>query len=172
MPTLSATRVQVPPRLDPETYLLLSQRDALDARALLELTAAWERWMPAAHTWRLGGRKGYVLVFLDATVEEEIEPLWEHAPAQAFAREAMAQALVLGYLTALRPGLARKGCAPVPPPTPEIIQALAPLGVELHESGALSRKYATLTYASGALGCDSCHVQACCPKRLGLHFNP
>ncbi|MBC7355889.1 MAG: hypothetical protein JG774_1361 [Desulfomicrobiaceae bacterium] len=172
MPTLSATRVQVQPQLDPETYLLLSQRNFLDAKALMELTAAWERWMPAAHTWRIGGRKGYLLVFLDAAVEEEIDPLWENAPAQAFAREAMAQALVLGYLTALRPGVRRKGCAPVPTPTPALVQAIAPLGIELHESGALSRKYATLTYASGALGCESCHVEAGCPKRLGLQINP
>lgn len=172
MPSLTATRVPVQPSLDPETYLLLSQKPFLDGPALLELTAAWERWMPAAQAWRLGGRKGYVLVFLDAAVEAEIDPLWDTAPAQAFAREAMAQALVLGCLTALRPGLRRTGCAPVPPPTPALVEAVQGLGLELHESGALSRKYATLTYASGHRGCPDCHLEAGCPKRLGLTLEP
>ncbi len=172
MAPLTAKRVSVQPNLDPQTYLLLSQRSFLDARSLLELSEAWERWLPAVEAWRLGGRTGYVLVTLAPSVEAEMDPLWETSPAKAFAREAMAQALVLGCLTSLRPGLRRTGCAPVPPPTPPLTRALRELGIELHESGALSRKYATLTYASGRHGCQDCHLEAGCPKRLGLRLEP
>ena len=170
MPPLPTTRLTVRPQLDPETYMLLTQQPTLDSRHLLELVAAWERWLPAAQAWRIGGRKGYLLVFLGPQVEAEIDPLWDHAPAQAFAREAMAQALIMGCLTTLRPNLRRKGCAPVPPPTPQLTQTVDQLGLTLHESGALSRKYATLTYASGSPGCEQCHLEPGCPKRLGLHF--
>lgn len=78
---------------------------------------AWERWLPHLKVYQIGDRKGFVLIYLEECVEEDVEKIWNTSAAEGFKHEAIAQTMIMGTLKSLMPDLGEKECAPVPEPT-------------------------------------------------------
>lgn len=116
MKTLPFALLPTQPDFDFSTFLFLAQIDEVGPQEMLAVLETWERWLPHLKVFRLGERKGYVLVFLEEPVEREVDEIWSRSPSEGFKHEAIAQTMIMGTLKALMPELGEKECAPVPEP--------------------------------------------------------
>lgn len=168
MKTLSITQLPVQPEFDFSTFLFLSQNDELGPQDMIAVLDVWDRWLPHLKVYKLGDRKEHVVVFLEKPVEERIDEIWGQSPSEGFKHEAIAQTMIMGTLKTLMPELGETQCAPVPEPTKPLCRTLEKIGLTLQDSGALSRKYATLTPYPHRYGCERCHLKDSCIKNMNL----
>lgn len=171
MKTLPTAPLVIEPDFDFSTFLFLAQKEELNAQEMLAVLDVWERWRPDLKIFRLGERKGYALLFMEENIEHEVDEIWATSPAEGFLHEAIAQTMIMGTLKALMPELSEKGCAPVPEPTKPLRRTVEKLGIFMQESGALSRKYATITPYPYRYGCERCHLKDSCIKNMNLDLS-
>lgn len=164
MKILEASRIDVPVLLDMEMYMELAQIQDLSAGDSLESVQFWDKWLPGLSTFTLGRKRGYLAVFMDRAVEEEIDAIWEQAPARGFRLKALVQTMILGCVKHMLPEVDSNQCAPVPRPGEVLRKSLAEIGVKLFDEGSLDYKYSTLTYYPYRGGCQICHMREVCPK--------
>ena len=171
MKILSISELDIQPEFDFSTFLFLAQVDEIGTQEMLSVLGTWEKWRPNLKVYQLGERKGHVLVYLEKKVEDEVDEIWKVSPSEGFKHEAIAQTMIMGTLKALMPELGEKECAPVPEPTKPLRRTLEKLGLDLQESGAMNRKYATLTPYPHRYGCERCHLKDSCIKNMNLDLS-
>jgi hypothetical protein len=171
MKTLSVTALDVQPEFDFSTFLFLAQLDELGPQEMLSIIGTWEKWLPHLKVFTLGERKGHVVVFLEDVVEDAVDAIWKESPSEGFKHEAIAQTMIMGTLKFLMPELGEKQCAPVPEPTKPLRRTLRALGLDMAESGALNRKYSTITPYPHRYGCERCHLKDSCIKHMNLDLS-
>ena len=124
------------------------------------------RWLPALQARKLDGGREYLLIWLDSTVEKEVDAAWSASPSEGFRLNALAQAMCMAAVRELLPEIEDAGCAPAPKPTQALKQALAAEGVPYAGRGpALERRYALLTPFPFKGGCEICCLRQECPKQ-------
>ncbi|HCU68541.1 MAG TPA: hypothetical protein DGF30_04805 [Desulfomicrobium sp.] len=171
MKILSISELDIQPEFDFSTFLFLAQVDEIGPQEMLSVLGTWEKWRLNLKVYQLGARKGHVLVYLEKKVEDEVDEIWKTSPSEGFKHEAIAQTMIMGTLKALMPELGEKECAPVPEPTKPLRRTLEKLGLDLQESGAMNRKYATLTPYPHRYGCERCHLKDSCIKNMNLDLS-
>ncbi|MFO7727502.1 MAG: hypothetical protein R6X11_04165 [Desulfonatronovibrio sp.] len=164
MKILPAKELDVHSPFDMETFMGLAQLRDLEGREIVELLEFWQKWRPCLKIYFLGRKKGYLAIYMQQEVEEEIDAVWEESPSRGFKLQALVQAMIVGILRELMPEISRNQCAPVPRPGKVLKKSLSRIGLELFDEGALNYKYSTLTYYPYRQGCDSCHLLSSCPK--------
>lgn len=155
-----------------EDFMILSRSKRVEHDTGDIIEQVLPAWGPHLHARRIittdrGGETGYMLVWLDETVEAEVNQAWEQSPSRAFILNTLAQALLTAALRVAVPDIATQGatvCAPVPTPNKTLRAALKEAGVPWEEEAMLARQYAMLTYAPFKGSCDICFVKADCPK--------
>jgi hypothetical protein len=105
---------------------------------------------------------------MEEVVEDAVDAIWKKSPSEGFKHEAIAQTMIMGTLKALMPELGEKECAPVPEPTKPLRRTLEKIGLDMQESGALNRKYSTITPYPHRYGCERCHLKDSCIKNMNL----
>lgn len=168
MKMLSVTAMPVEPNFDFSTFLFLAQMDEIGPHEMHAILNTWERWLPHLKIYKLGERKGHVAIFLEEPVEHEVDAIWKDSPSEGFKHEAIAQTMIMGTLKMLMPELGEKECAPVPEPTKPIRRTLERVGLAMEDSGALSRKYSTITPYPHRYGCERCYLKDGCIKNMNL----
>lgn len=171
MKTLSIIPLLEQPDFDFSTFLFLAQMDEVGPQEMRAVLTTWERWLPHLKVYKLGERKGFALVYLEECVEENVDTIWNESAAEGFKHEAIAQTMIMGTLKALMPELGEKECAPVPEPTKPLRRTLEKIGLHMQESGALSRKYSTITPYPHRYGCERCYLKDSCIKHMNLDFS-
>lgn len=171
MKTLPVATLDIQPDFDFSTFLFLAQLDEVGPREMLDVLAVWESWLPHLKIFKLGDRKGFVLIYLEETIEDQVDAIWKQSPSEGFKHEAIAQTMIMGTLKSLMPELGEKECAPVPEPTKPIRRTLEKIGLDMQESGALNRKYATITPYPHRYGCDRCYLKDSCIKHMNLDLS-
>lgn len=171
MKILSISELDIQPEFDFSTFLFLAQVDEIGPQEMLSVLGTWEKWRLNLKVYQLGACKGHVLVYLEKKVEDEVDEIWKASPSEGFKHEAIAQTMIMGTLKALMPELGEKECAPVPEPTKPLRRTLEKLGLDLQESGAMNRKYATLTPYPHRYGCERCHLKDSCIKNMNLDLS-
>jgi hypothetical protein len=157
------------PVFDLELFMILSQNKRLDAPTAAIADECWVQWRDRMRGVRLGPEKGgYLLVWLDESVEREVNKAWDDSPSRAFTMNSVAQSMLMAAIRDLVPEVAAGGCAPVPQPTPALKKALKELGVAWSDSAALERQYAMLTPFPFKGGCAICFLNDTCPN-AGKH---
>ncbi len=164
MKILQAKELDVSPRFDIETFMALAQLKGLEGRETVELLEFWAKWRPSLKTYLLGQKKGYLTVYMEREVEDEIDAIWDESPSRGFKFQALVQTMIIGVLKELMPEVGLNQCAPVPKPGNVLKKSLSKIGLELFDEGALNYKYSTLTYYPFRDGCDSCYLISSCPK--------
>jgi hypothetical protein len=171
MKILPVNELDIQPEFDFSTFLFLAQVDEIGPQEMLSVLGVWEKWLPSLKIYQLGERKGFVLVYLEQGVEDQVDEIWKASPSEGFKHEAIAQTMIMGTLKALMPELGEKECAPVPEPTKPLRRTLEKIGLDLQESGALNRKYATITPYPHRYGCERCHLKDSCIKNMNLDLS-
>ncbi len=155
-----------------EDYMILSRSKRVEHDTGDIIEKVLPTWGPHLHARKLttmepAGEQGYMLVWLDEGVENEVNQAWEGSPSRAFVLNTLAQTLLTAALRNAVPEISMQGatvCAPVPTPNKPLREALKAAGVPWEEGAMLSRQYAMLTYAPFKGSCDICFVKAECPK--------
>ncbi len=168
MKTLSITELAIQPEFDFSTFLFLSQIDELGPQEMMAVLDTWDKWLPHLKIYKLGDRKEHVVIFLEDDVEDQVDEIWKASPSEGFKHEAIAQTMIMGTLKGLMPELGEKECAPVPEPTKPLRRTLEKIGLDMQESGALNRKYSTITPYPHRYGCERCHLKDSCIKNMNL----
>ncbi len=164
MKILQAKEMDVHIRIDIEAFMGLAQIKGLEGRETVELLEFWSKWRPCLRVYFLGRKKGYLAIYMERQVEDEIDAIWEQSPSKGFKMQALVQTMIMGVLRELMPEVSRNQCAPVPRPGKVLKKSLSRIGLELFDEGALNYKYSTLTYYPFRNGCDVCYLLSTCPK--------
>ncbi len=166
--TLAATPIAAQPEFDMFTYLELCGESRLDNDLMEELEPRFDDWQRHLHAYRLAPEgaaatdPGYVILWLDKPVEDEIEGIWQDSPSAGMAFHNLAIHMVMSAVQNLAPELAERGCAPLPKPGKEAIAAFKRLGLEWNKEGTVSRQFAVFTNLPVIAGCGTCMLKAKC----------
>ncbi len=164
MKILQARELEVNARFDIEAYMNLAQVKGLEGSEAFELLEYWSKWRPHLKVYFFGRKKGYLAVYMERVVEDDIDAIWDDSPSKGFKLQALVQTMIIGVLRELMPEVGQNQCAPVPRPGKVLKKSLSRVGLELFDEGALNYKYSTLTFYPFKDGCDSCFLISSCPK--------
>lgn len=166
MKRLVAEQLKLECPVDIEAYMLFTQTRRIDGELALRIEETWNKWLPKLSAYRLGEKKGYIVVFFDGSVEEEVDSVWKDSPALGFEIQCVAQTMIMLTMQTVLPELTEVGCAPVPEPNKILKRSLEPLGLTFENTGHLSAKYGVLTSFPLKASCEICFLKDTCPKKL------
>ncbi len=169
MSTFTIEKVEPTPYFDVELILRNSQESRIGGHVLERLVQLWETWLPKLSVRIVNtGKITYLAVWLDETVEEDIDKAWAESPSQAYLDNALAQTLCMSAVHSLVPEVEDAGCAPAPRTTDTLRAALEETGLPYKDDSlVLSRRFAVVTHYPFKGGCEICHLQGQCPKGQG-----
>ncbi len=163
---LVATPIAVQPEFDLFTYCELSGETRIEHDLLEELEPRFEDWQQHLKAYRLSTGAdtdpGYVILWLDKPVEDEIEGIWQDSPTAGMAFHNLAIHMVMSTVQNLVPELADKGCAPLPRPDKDVLAAFKKLGLKWNKEGTVSRQFAVFTNMPALTSCGTCMLKAKC----------
>jgi len=163
---LTATAITVQPEFDLFVYCELSGESRIEHDLLEELEPRFDEWQQHLKAYRLsnGGEKdpGYVILWLEKPVEEEIEGVWQDSPSAGMAFHNLAIHMVMSAVQNLVPELADKGCAPLPKPGKDVLAAFKELGLAWNKEGTVDRQFAVFTNMPALTSCGTCMLKAKC----------
>jgi hypothetical protein len=158
------------PQFDLELFLNTSKETRIGGAVMDFLGNTWDRWLPHARARHIETDcGGYLLAWLEKTVEEEVEEKWKESPSEAFLLNVLAQVMCMGIVHGLLPEVEDAGCAPSPRPTDSLAAALEAEGVPYIKSGepGLVRRFAVVTPDPFRGSCEICSLREHCPKAGG-----
>jgi len=167
-PKLACTPIAVQPEFDLFTYCELSGETRIENDLLEEIEPRFDGWQQHLKAYRLAPEgapdtdPGYVLLWLEKPVEDEIEGIWQDSPSAGMAFHNLAIHMVMSAVQNLVPELADKGCAPLPKPGKDVLAAFKKLGLEWNKEGTVSRQFAVFTNMPVLTGCGACMLKAKC----------
>ena len=163
---LVATAIPVQPEFDLFTYCELSGETRIEHDLLEELEPRFDNWQTHLKAYRLSTGAdtdpGYVILWLDKPVEDEIEGIWQDSPTAGMAFHNLAIHMVMSTVQNLVPELADKGCAPLPKPDKAVLAAFKKLGLEWNKEGTVNRQFAVFTNMPALTSCGTCMLKAKC----------
>jgi len=165
----SAEHLAIRPYFDLELLMSMSQETRLGGAATERLMELWEQWLPEAHALRVKTDSvEYLAVWLNETVEEEVDKAWDQSPSEAYLYNALAQVLCMSAVHGILPEVQDAGCAPAPRASDTLRAALAAEGLPYTSSGTPARRYAVVTHYPFKGGCEICALQHACPRAQGM----
>lgn len=168
MGKMTARAMKANPHFDLIYYMELAGQSRVEQSLLAQLQERWNRWRDQHLKVRkllpefASGDKGYLLVWLDKAVEDEIEEDWQTSPKLGMAAHNLAICLVMASAQSLVPEMMAGACAPLPRPDKAMRSQLKRLGLEWHSEGRVDRNYAVLTHHPYAGGCEICLMKDTC----------
>lgn len=168
MGKMTARRIKSNPHFDLIYYMELAGQSRVEQNLLVQLQERWNRWRDQyLNAWKLLPEfakedKGYLLVWLDKAVEEEVEADWQKSQTLGLASHNLAICLTMATAQSLMPELLEGACAPLPRPDKTMRSQLGRLGLEWYPEGRVDRTYAVLTNHPYSGGCELCLMQETC----------
>jgi len=165
----SAEPLEIHPYFDLELIMSMGQETRLGGAVTERLMLLWEQWMPEVHALHVKTDPiAYLAVWLNETVEEEVDRAWVESPSDAYLYNTLAQVLCMSTVYGILPEVQETGCAPAPHVTDKLRAALSAEGLPYTPSGTPTRRYAVVTHYPFKGGCEICSLQHACPKAQGM----
>jgi len=161
---LEARKIEPGVSFDLPTYMALGQTGDLSGSEVAELLEYWDRWRVCLNAYILGRNRGYLALFMEAQVEDDIDQAWDQSPSMGFRLQTLVQTMVACAIQDMIPGIGRDQCAPVPKPNKVLKRSLSRLGLEFSNQGTLNYRFSTLTFYPYKDGCPVCYLAPSCPK--------
>jgi hypothetical protein len=151
---------------DLETYMLLSETRRIAGDKVKELEETWSWMFPHLKAYRLGERKGYLVIYLDRALEDKLDALLDEDESKGEEAQTLAQAMIMAAMLESLPEAGLTSCAPIPEPNKVLKRSLAKLGLEFYNSGRMNVRFGVLTKLPFSGGCDNCFIKSTCAKRI------
>ncbi|WP_018123766.1 hypothetical protein [Desulfovibrio oxyclinae] len=167
MPKYEMETLEATPEFDLFMFAELTGETRIDQELLDEFAPRWDDWVKKLNAYKLTnteGENGYILVFLDADVDEEIDYIWNDSPAFALSFHNLAVCMVMTAARGLVPELEQGACAPLPRAPEGVKDATGELGIEWKDDNTINRKYAVFTPFPYSGGCAVCTMSESCPN--------
>jgi len=158
--------LSITPHFDMETFMLLSGQQRLDGDNAKALEQDWQRLHAHLRAYRLGEKKGYILIYLDRNFDAELDQARQQDRERAERLELLAQSMIMAALTEVLPESSAQGCAPVPQPNKILKNSLADLGLTFHNNGSLDVSFGVVTELPFRGDCETCLIKGTCSKRM------
>ncbi|WP_031387759.1 hypothetical protein [Desulfonatronum thiodismutans] len=110
------------------------------------------------HLFHVAG-EGYFLTWFDRDLEQILDQAWRSSPSAAFALHQQMARRIMETLVAHIPQVHEHGCAPLPPWTQALDQAMVSLDVRYLPEGGFNRAYAVLTFWPWRNACAGCALR-------------
>ncbi len=158
--------IKVQPYFDMEAIMALLQESRLGGQILEDLVTTFERWVKYLNVLKLTTKSGdYLVLWLSKDAEDEVDKAWDTDAEKAFRLNCVGQSLIMNALYQIMPEVEDAGCAPCPPPTNFLEDALAHENIPYKENEpTLVRRFSVLTSLPFRGACDICFLQEACPK--------
>ena len=164
----SAEPFEIHPYFDLELIMSMGQETRLGGAVTDRLMHLWEQWIPEVHALHVKTDPiAYLAVWLNETVEAEVDRAWDESPSEAYLYNTLAQVLCMSTVYGILPEVQEAGCAPAPLVTDKLRAALIAEGFPYTPSGTPARRYAVVTHYPFKGGCEICSLQDACPKAQG-----
>jgi hypothetical protein len=113
-------RLDITPGFDMLQYMEIAGLPRMEQDQAARLAAQAEDWAGALRAYRfdLGRRKGFALLYLDESVENDVEAAWQRSPSEGFSLHNLAIALVMGAAGQAVPEGGRRRMRPPAPAGP------------------------------------------------------
>lgn len=159
----------IKPYFDTESIMGLLQETRLGGKVLEDLVNTFERWSDHLTCKVFKFEKdNYVAVWLDESVEKEIDEKWGDAPETSFRLNCLGQNLVMNAVYQILPDVENAGCAPCPAPNDALAEALKAENIPYIEGEpTLVRRFSVLTTVPFRGACEICYLKESCPKFNG-----
>jgi hypothetical protein len=165
---IESTPVQANPEFDMFFYAEISQEQRLEHELLMRLEERWNAWLEHLRVYELKnveGAGGWLLVYLDTPVQEEIDAIWADSPSEGLGLHSLAVTMVMSVAREKIPQLEDNQCAPLPTPVAPIQDVFEALGLEWISETTVDRKYTVFTYMPYKGGCALCAMEEECPTK-------
>ncbi len=171
MSTCTATPIVLRPAFDSARFATLSRTMPQEHAERETLAIVWDRWLEHLRAYRIvcdGDQcRSWLLLWLEPEAETDMERAWADSPLRGYLLDMLAVCLVMAAAAQVVPELEDQGCAPVPEPHPAIQRVAEKLGLGWTGPGTLDRRYAMVTPAPWAGGCETCCLCRDCPRLRG-----
>jgi len=165
-PAVAIEPLDVRPEFDFFTYCEISGETRIEHDLLEELEPRFDNWadnhLKACKLTE--GDQGYVILWLEKPVDDEVEGIWQDSPSAGMAFHNLAIHMVMSAAQNLVPELAERGCAPLPAPSRAMRKAFEKLGLTWNKEGTVDRQFAVFTHMPARPGCAECMLKAKCPS--------
>ncbi|KAF0234938.1 MAG: hypothetical protein FD177_501 [Desulfovibrionaceae bacterium] len=163
---MSLEKIETQPEFDMEYYMEISGLMRLERELTELLEHYWDKWQGQVQAYKMepsDGQDGFLLVYLDAQTESEVQQAFEKNSHHGFAFHHLAITLVMCAAQSVMPELIG-GCMPLPTPTREVKKKFKKLDLEWDDKGCLNRIYAVFTGYPYKGGCEDCYSCDTCPS--------
>jgi hypothetical protein len=165
---MSLEKIETQPEFDLEYYMEISGLTRIGHELTELLEKYWSKWEKELRAFKMEPTRedagdGFLLVYLDADCEANVQKAFEENSQHGFAFHHLAITLVLSAAQSVMPELVG-GCMPLPTPTREARKKFKKLGLEWNEEGSMNRTYAVFTPYPYRGGCEVCHSCDTCPS--------
>lgn len=165
MSDVTLADLSVEPYFDLEDFMNFSKETRLDSATLENLLQYWEQWSGKLRAVQIASAgKSWLAAWLPDETGTEVEQAWTRLPSQGFMLNNLAQYLCMAAVRELVPQVEEMGCAPTPKPDASLREGLGKLGL-VSPDGALTNRYAVVTWHPFAGGCEICALSGDCPKQ-------
>ncbi len=166
MKSLPAQQIKVTPFVDLETYLLLSGNKRISGDLAVRIESGWQWVFRYLQAYRLGERKGYLVLWLKPEIETELDRVREQDPDWAEELHIIAQCVIMATMLEILPECGHQSCAPLPEPNKVLKRSLSPLGLEYRNDGTLNVRFGVVTPLPYRGECEECYLKDGCSKRI------
>ena len=167
MPKYNLEKLNPVPEFDMVFYMEIAGETRLDQDMLEEFEPRWDEWVKMLHAYKLTNTEGegtFLLLYLEESVEDQIEGIWQDSPSFGMLFHNLAITMVMSAAQGFLPELADGRCAPLPQPGQGVLDAFESLGLTWNEEGTVNRKFAVFTLYPYSAGCEVCMLSEKCPK--------
>jgi hypothetical protein len=165
-PAVTVETLDARPEFDLFTYSEICGETRIEHDLLEELEPRFDDWADNRLNARIltEGDQGYVLIWLDKEVEDEIEGIWQDSQSAGMAFHNLAIHMVMSAVQGIVPELAERGCAPLPAPSKAVQKAFTKLGLAWNKEGTVNRQFAVFSNYPAKPGCGGCMLRPKCPN--------
>lgn len=153
------------PEFNARRFATRAKVQSIQPELFTEYQQIWAKWKEALSAYAIHANTGSRLIlWLDSSIEDEIDRAWRKSPHHGYMLHSLALDLTMTATADIIPEIARHGCAPVPPDTPDILSALESLGLKCAGGTLSCNRFAVLTFFPWRGGCNACALASDCPK--------
>jgi hypothetical protein len=156
------------PEFDIIYFMEIAGETRIDHELMDEFEPFWDKWAKESiKAYKLENPEGegsFLLIYLDQSVDDTIEGIWQDSPTHGLLFHALAITMVMSAVQGFVPELSDGNCAPLPRPGEGVLGAFEELDLTWNQEGTINRKYAVLTPYPYSGGCEVCYLSSNCPK--------
>lgn len=165
-------KILAKPSFDSTLFMRISGLARIEDSLLKKIRCLWLNWKSHLFVYLIANEEAHeskrdcCLIYLDESVEVQLQEMWAVSPSEAFLMHCLAATMITGTAELFLSKKSKDACLPLPLVNENLIRRLDKLGIEWREGKTFNREYIIFTYYPFKEGCQACSLKPGCPKTL------